>query len=141
PKIKKQYRVIPTPKGVRLKEIDSKQSQIKICKIKGKTKVKTGATQLNLHDGTNLIVQEDKFKVNDSLLINLPDRKIQKSFQLKKGNFGLVVSGRHSGKTGPIKEVIQGTPTRQSLTEIGENLQTMTKYIFVLGEKEAEITL
>ena len=57
-----------------------------------------------------------------------------------KGGVGLVTSGRHRGFTGQIKEIAQGTATRKSLTTVGD-LQTLSDYVFVIGEKEPEITV
>ncbi|MFC2153953.1 30S ribosomal protein S4e [Candidatus Altiarchaeota archaeon] len=140
PKLKKQFCVLPSKKGLVLKEVDSKKAAAKLCAVREKTKVKKGLIQLNLHDGSNMLVKDDKYKPGDSLLITLPDKKIKKVFGFKEGNFGLVVSGRHCGETGVIKEIQPGTGTTRSLTTLGE-LQTPSKYIFVVGEKESEIEL
>lgn len=140
PPIKKHYRVTPSKKGFALTDISEKEASLKPCSITGKTLVKNGKIQLHLHDGTNLVVDKDAHAVGDTLLLSLPDRKIKKSLSLAKGNMGLIVAGRHAGSTGPIKAVTEGTATRPSQTEIGD-LETLTDYLFVVGEKEPAFTL
>ncbi len=140
PALKKQYRVVPTKKGLALVDIPEKEASFKPCAITGKTLVKGGSIQINLHDGTNLVAEKDEHAVGDTLILTLPDRKIKQSLARKKGHTALIVAGRHAGSTGTIKEVTPRTATRPSQAEIGD-LETLTDYLFVIGEKEPAFTL
>ena len=60
PKIGKNYRIIPNKDGLGLIEIGEKEKNKKLCKIVGKTLVKGSKIQLNLHDGKNILVEENK---------------------------------------------------------------------------------
>ncbi len=133
PKLKKFFRVMASPKGLVLKEISEKESHVKLCKIVGKTILQKGLTQLHLHDGTNMTVDKDECKVNDTLVIDLTTRKISGTIEFAKGNIGLVVRGRNSGVSDKITEVVSGTATRKSLTKLG-NVHTLTEYVFVVGK-------
>ena len=76
PKLKESYRVLFDTKGrLTLKKI-TKDTDLKICKIKNKTKVK-GITQLNLFDGKNLLVDKDIYKTGDSIVWDLKTQKIK----------------------------------------------------------------
>lgn len=143
PKANKNFRVVPGKKGMNLKEIPDTQANFKLCKILNKSVVNGGKIQLNLHDGTNIIVPEDSektYETSDTVIIDLKDRKITGSIEFNIGNTGLVVSGRHAGEIGKIEEIVKGTAARKSLTVIGD-LQTLTDYVFVIGENEPMISL
>ncbi|MGB1660494.1 MAG: 30S ribosomal protein S4e, partial [Candidatus Poseidoniaceae archaeon] len=61
------------------RRISAKEAAWKVCRIEGKTTIKGGRTQLNLHDGRNLLVDDpskDAYATGDSLKMNLPDQKI-----------------------------------------------------------------
>jgi len=138
PKIKKQFIVLPEKDKLVLKEIKKSESNIKLCRIMDKTILKNNITQLNLHDGSNIIIDKnDKndYQTKDTVVLELPKRKIKDLIKFKKGNIALVMHGRHAGKTGRIDEILPGSKKHKSLTRIGE-LQTLTNYIFVIGEKK-----
>ena len=72
PKIDKYYRILPDYKGrLILHEIEEKDATFKLAKINNKTTVKGGKTQLNLHDGRNVLT-EDEYKTDDVVLLNIP---------------------------------------------------------------------
>ena len=59
PAIDQYFRILPKTKGgVLLYEISEKNAKFKLCQIKNKTTLKGGVTQLNLHDGRNIVVEE-----------------------------------------------------------------------------------
>jgi small subunit ribosomal protein S4e len=102
PLIKKNYKLSISGQGkFLLEEIDEKESEKKISKIIGKKILKDKKTQVNLSDGSNFLFNE-KFNINDSVVINLKNRKIEKVLPLKEGAKIKVYSGKHIGKTGKI---------------------------------------
>jgi len=140
PKIKKAYRIIPTKKGMQLAEIGEKDAKIKLCKVVGKQNIKNGAIQLSFHDGTTIMDEKKQFKVNDTAVITLPDRKIKKKIEFKEGAWALIISGRHSGGQGKIAKILPAIASRKSLTTVGE-LDTLTSYVFAVGDNKAEVKL
>ena len=137
PKMKKSYRIVPYKHGLTLKEITEKDSKIKLCRINHKTVISKGRLQLNLHDGTNMITDQ-KAKVNDTVVVALPSRKIKEIIPYETGNRAVIVRGRHRGEKGVINDVTPGTIARKSLTTMGD-IHTLTDYIFVTGKDKPVI--
>ena len=144
PKLNECYRVVPTSYGLDLLKINKEESNLKICKILNKTTLKGGKTQLNLNDGKNIIVTEDVYKTNDSLLIEVPSLKIVQHIPLEKGCTGIVVKGKNSGKVCVVDKVYKGEfrkPARV-LCKIGEEkIETLLDYLIVLGKEKPLITV
>jgi len=76
----KYYRIeIGENKKFKVEEINKQESNHKIAKIINKKTLKGNKIQINLSDGRNFL-SDFKYKVNDSVLINLKDKKIEKHF-------------------------------------------------------------
>ena len=54
-----------------------------------KTTLPGGKTQLNLHDGRNVIVAKDGWKSGDVVKLEVPSQKILETYKLGKGNMVL----------------------------------------------------
>ena len=137
PVLKKSYRVILSSKGkILVKEIDQKEISIKVCKIVGKKLISKGKIQYNLHDGRN-IIGDEQAKVGDSFVVDLPNFKISSVLSLKPGMKVFLTSGRHAGGLGTLKE-IKG---KEALyTSQDKDVETAKDYLFVVGDKESLIT-
>jgi small subunit ribosomal protein S4e len=140
PKTKEYFRVLPGKIRYFLKKIDGKESNIKPCKVINKTLVEKNVIQLNLHDGSNIMVDDGEYKPKDTVILELPGRKIKDWIKFDKGNIALVVRGRHSGKTGKIGEIFPGSAIHKSITTM-EDLRTLTEYIFVIGKDKPLIAV
>jgi len=105
-KTNKNYRLIIGGKKVKFEEISEKDSNKKIVKIVGKVLLSKTSFQMNLEDGSNFIVK-DSFKTGDSAVLNLKEKKIEKIVALKEGAKVFIVSGKHSGKEGKIKQIFE----------------------------------
>jgi len=105
PEAKKFYRIGINKSGLTLEPIKEADADKKLCKITGKVTVKGGLTQLNLHDGRNIILKKDAYSVGDSLLIHLPDQKIVKHYKFQKGEPAMIVSGKNRGIRGKIHDI------------------------------------
>lgn len=140
PILKKFFRILPSKRGIYPKEIDDKEAKTRLCKITNKSILSKGRIQLNLHDGTNVLLNKDKYKRRDTLVIDIKTGKINGFIEFKEGNTAIVVHGRHSGEVGRIKDILPGTMKRDSLTSVGE-LQTLTRYLFVIGKDKASISI
>ena len=103
PQMKKDYKITILENG-KFSAVETKESSTKISKITNKTKIKGNKTQLNLSDGMN-IISDIKCKTNDSLVISLKDRKIEKCLELKEGKEAMVYAGKHIGETGVVKKL------------------------------------
>lgn len=144
PKLNKHYRVITNMKGLELVEIETKEANLKICKVNKKTILKKGKLQLNLHDGKNILVENGNYKTGDSLLLELPKLKIIEHLPLRQGSIGIVTRGRTAGILAKVKEIIKGTMKESSkvLCEVNGQRRIITKEnFFVVGKDKPLITV
>ena len=151
PKIKQSYRmVLEEKKGLRTVPISGEETSVKLCQIKNKVTIKSGLTQLNLHDGRNIVLTKEQaatstYSTHDTLKISLPEQQIIEKYELKTGNYGFVTSGRWMGKHGTIEEIsTHGTHKTKTVTlrlPDGEELVTLFRYIFVVGTTAPTVTI
>lgn len=139
PEIKKYYRVILDKKGkIGLIEIEKNEASIKPCKIIGKNNVK-GKTQLNLFDGRNILVDKDDYKVNDTIIISLPNQEIKKHLKFDKNILVFLTGGKHIGEIGLVEDIISDKIRYKN--KKGEVFETLKKYAFAIGKEKPEIKL
>ena len=95
---KAYYRMVVDPRGrMRLQPIEAPEAKWKLCRIEGKTTVRGGATQLNLHDGRNLLLAKDAHKTGTTLKLSVPEQKVIGHFDLADGATVLVSGGKQVG--------------------------------------------
>jgi small subunit ribosomal protein S4e len=144
PELKKFYRILPTAKGLSLMEIPENESKVKLCRINDKKTLTKGRTQLNLHDGKNILVPKDIYKTGDSVLLQLPEQKIAEHVKLENGSLVLIFKGKHMGKIGEVKGIIE-TKSREPnklICEIeGKKTETIKDYVFVVGKNKPVLTI
>lgn len=127
---KKHYRLVLNGAGkFDLEEISEKESNQKIAKVSNKKILKGKKTQLNLEDGNNFL-SEIKCNINDSVLINLKEKKVEKCLPLKKGAEVLVYAGKHSGKKGTVKKIDSKNKILQ-IESNGEKINVLIKQLMV----------
>jgi small subunit ribosomal protein S4e len=153
PSLKKYYRILPDSHyGLILHEIKESESIFKLCRITGKTTIKGGHIQLNLHDGRNILIRvkdpknpkEDIYKRMDVLKISIPEQDIIKSFEFKEGNLALIISGKNIGQVGRIIKILKRFGPNASTVSIQHNsdiTETLYDYTFIIGEEQYEISV
>ncbi|MCQ2972385.1 MAG: 30S ribosomal protein S4e [archaeon] len=144
PKTGEAYRILLDNKGrLQLNTIDD--SDVKLCKIINKTTIKGGKTQLNLHDGKNIIVEEDTFSSGDVITVKVADNEIVDTFKLEEGATVLVTGGKHTGELGTVSEIIENKSTNPNTIIIEnkskDNFLTLKDYAFVVGTDAPSISL
>lgn len=133
----KHYRMYLDAKGfLGLKEVNVKESTLKVSKVVGKTILPKGKVQYHLYDGKNIISTE-KIKVGDSVVLDLP-LTIKKVLPLKAGMLVFLTKGKHCGDVGVLKH-IKGD--QAVYTVDGKDVETAKAYLFVVGEKESAMQL
>lgn len=151
----KNFRILPSPKGLTLHPIDKNEATFKLCRIENKTTVSGGHIQLNLHDGSNILIkvadpknpEEDVYETLGTLKVSIPNREIMEYFKPKEGAPAIITAGKNMGKYGKIMEIekVPGKKRRNLLvtleTKNGEQIQTILDYVFVIGDKEPCISL
>ncbi len=105
--MKKNYVIELSEKGkFKVRELNESELDKKIAKIIDKKILKGKKTQLNLSDGRNFL-SDVKCMVNDSVLINLGDKKIEKCLPLKENAKIIIFAGKHSGEQGIVNKINQ----------------------------------
>ncbi len=141
PDIKESYAVVPGEKWLQL--VKTKNNS-KLCRIDNKVKVRKNKTQLNMHDGKNLLVDKDVYKTWDSVIVSLPELKISKHLKRGKGSLCLIIKGSNKGKIGKIKEIKKSLGSKPNMASVEINQKTVDipeKLVFVIGENKPEIEL
>ncbi|PIN80790.1 hypothetical protein COV11_03325 [Candidatus Woesearchaeota archaeon CG10_big_fil_rev_8_21_14_0_10_30_7] len=124
------YRVVLNEKGrLNFVQIDKDQN-LKPAKVIGKTILKKEKVQLNLNDSRNLIVNEGKYNVGDTIVLELPKQNIKEVIELKKGTNIIITKGKRTGDKGVVKEIKE----KQLIYTNKENkdVKTLKDYVFAL---------
>ena len=133
------YRVFPDEGGrLSLTPIDADSAGSKLGKIVGKTQITGGDTQLALHDGATLLVEDaTEYDTNDSIVVSNDDDDIVAHFTYGEGALVTAVSGSHAGRIGTIDEiqVTPGSSANNVLIEDGDDrFETIEEYVVVIDE-------
>ena len=131
PKTGEVYRVLLDKKGrLQLNKIEENDS--KLCKIVNKSTIKGGKIQVNLHDGKNVIIDENDYNVGDVI-------------DLKEGACVLITGGKHTGELGTVSEIIVNESSNPNTIIIENSAKdeflTLKDYAFVVGEDAPAISL
>lgn len=136
PDFNEYYRLLYNEKGkFILKPIKKEEAVTKLCKIKNKTILKRNKIQLNLFDGTNIIVPKDGYKVGDSIL--LENNKIKKHLKLEKNALIFLTDGKYIGNMGILEQISEPsalTQTKISFKSNNKKFETLKKYAFVIDK-------
>ncbi|MEJ2242678.1 MAG: 30S ribosomal protein S4e, partial [Candidatus Bathyarchaeota archaeon] len=151
PETKKYYRILPSTKSLFLHPIDDNEAKFKLYRIEDKTIVKGGKTDLNLHDGTSLLIdavnaatlEKDVYNTLDVLKLSIPDRELLGYNKLIVGAPALIIGGKNMGTYGIIDSIEKQTDKKRrdllvTLKDAkGQQFQTILDFVFVLGERES----
>ncbi len=140
PSIKKQFRMVSTPKGLKPLEIDEKEASKKLVKVVNKTTVKGGKEQSTSHDGRNFLKNHP---MRSTLLISLPDQKVEKVMEMKEGALVNVLSGRYQGALGKLLPVTEALKKKGTVfIEVGDKkIEVPQQSAFVVGYNQPEVKL
>lgn len=139
------FRILPKPNvGLTPAPIDAKEASFKLCKIIGKKNIPGGKTQLNLHDGRNMIIEpkdsrqktSQEYSVGTTIQLGIPTEKILGQVPFEPGAVGLVVDGRNQGLAGRIESITPGTHARDKSVRIqtsGDSFETPASYVIPVG--------
>jgi small subunit ribosomal protein S4e len=137
------YRIIPNNKGLYLQKITDDEAEIKLLKITNKTCF-GNRMQLNMHDGSNMLVNGNEYKTGDTIVFDIKDRKIKDVFRYEKGSIGIVTRGKRIGSVGRVEKVIITKSSRPNevIMRISDRLVTLPRdYVFIIGSDKPAIVL
>jgi small subunit ribosomal protein S4e len=155
PDVGKSFCVLPSYKGLILKEISGEDAKFKLCRVESKTVVRKGQVQLHLHDGSNILVkiadfknpQEDVYDTLDTVKISLPEKQVLEHIKLKEKDFVIITGGKNIGNWGKAVEIekAEGKKRRSALVTVenekGNRYQTTLNFVFAIGEAQPLISL
>jgi small subunit ribosomal protein S4e len=130
------YRLIPSPDGLKARQVSKEQAKLKLCRIKSKSKIDGGHIQYGFHDGRSLIDDGLALSPGDSVVMKVPDQSISSSVKLAKGSLGLVLTGDRAGQVGKISDVKKGTVSREKMVTLslpGGETELPARLVFVVG--------
>lgn len=136
PKENIAFRLIPSPDGLKAKQVPKEQAKLKLCKIRSKSKVAGGHIQYGFHDGRSLLNDGLSLSPGDSVLLKVPDQSVASSIKLAKGSLGIVLSGERAGQVGKISDVKKGTVSRERTVTLalpGGETELPARLVFAVG--------
>lgn len=126
---KKNY-IIELSKNRKFEARETEESGKKVAKIVSKKILKLKKIQLNLNDGSNILSDKD-YEINDSVVINLKDKKVSKHLSLKDGANVVVFDGKHAGERGKIEKM--NTENKMAEIEVGgKKINVLIKQIMAV---------
>jgi small subunit ribosomal protein S4e len=138
------FRLVPSPKGLRLARLSEPEAAKKLCSVNTKTKVRGGHIQYGLHDGRSILDDGLDLSPGDSVLIEVPSQKVIGKVKLAKDSLGLVLTGDRAGQLGMILDVKKGTISRERMVKIslpsGE-AEIPSRLVFPVGQEQPMITV
>ncbi|WP_331233826.1 30S ribosomal protein S4e [Natronorarus salvus] len=134
------YRVFPDEGGrLALTPIPEDDADGKLGKIVDKRTVKGGATQLQLHDGRTLRLEDEgrEYATGDSIVIGFEDDAVLAHFEYEEGALVTAVQGQHAGVIGRVEsiDVIRSSaPNTVSVESEDGGFETVEEYVVVIDE-------
>jgi len=105
PKIKKSYNIYINEKKKFDAEEMKENTKSQVYKVVNKTVLPKNKVQLNLFNGRNVLHEDKKVKVNDSVVLDLEKGKILKHLPIKEGAKVYVIGGTHLGSNGVVNKI------------------------------------
>ena len=136
------YRVFPGEGGrLALTPIEEAAADSKLAKIIDKRQVPGGDTQLNLHDGRNLLIDDSEaYSPGDSIVIDYDDEVIAR-FELEEGALVTAVRGQHAGEIGELEEYVVTPGSSDNSVRVAQDgegnaagFETIADYVVVIDE-------
>ena len=138
------YRLVP--KNGHLLEpikINAAEKSKKLVKVKNKTTIKGGKTQLSFHDGRTIITDVNA-NIDDTCLLQIPEQKILEVIGFEKNSQVIVIRGTNAGRIGQINEIKQGTftlPKRINLLIDNKTIEIPANITIVVGKEKPVIQI
>jgi len=142
PALNQDYRMLRDERGMFFFKPIEPADRKKLVRVENKTILKGNKQQLNFNDGSNRL-EEGAFKPGDSLILSIPEKKIEDRIEFKEGNLAVVVGGKHSGQTGRIKaiHVVKSSRPNRVIISGQEDFETIADYVFMIGREQPAIGL
>ncbi len=138
--VKAHYRMLVDTRGrMTLVPLEEGDAGWKLCRVEDKTTVPGGKTQINLHDGRNLLLAKNAYTSGTTLKIHVPDQKVVEHYELAKGAPVLVTGGQHVGEIAHVLDVQRTRNPRANIVTFNEGFSTDIDKVFVVGNEAPAI--
>ncbi len=135
PDIGKTFHVSFTKLG-KISVAEGKASKYRLARVESKTAAKKGKIQLNLFDGTNILIDKNEYAVGDVLKLAIPKNEIQGKLSPVAGAHVFVIGGKHTGETAKIKALeFEKTPAEVLLENAAGEFRTRFKNVYAVEAK------
>jgi len=138
------YRLVPKDGRILVPiKINATEKSKKLVKVKSKTTIKGGKTQIGFHDGRTIITDTD-LNVDDTCLLQIPEQKILDVIKFEKNSRVIVTRGINAGRIGLINEIKQGTftlPKRINLLIDDKTVEIPANITMVVGKEKPLIQI
>ena len=138
------YRLVPKDGHILVPiKINKNEKSKKLVKVKNKTSINGGKTQLSFHDGRTIIT-DTNVNVGDTCLLQIPDQKILDVIKFEKNSQVIITNGGNAGRIGTINEIKAGTftlPKRISLLIDDNTVEIPAKITMVIGKEKPIIQI
>lgn len=142
PQINAYYRMVLDKRGkLQMVKITEEDANWKLCRIDNKKTLPGNKTQLNLHDGRNIVLDSNAYKTGDVLKVTIPEQKIVEAYTLEKGNLALITSGANVGSLAVVEEYEKTRLPSENLVKFTNGKYTTKCNVFIVGNKTSEIVL
>lgn len=144
-KIDKHYRLLFKKTGrLFLKEIDKKEANLKPVKILNKKILPKGKIQINFSDGSNVLVEKDIYRTNDTLVMDTNKNQIKEHIPFEKGALIYFIGGKKIATVGKFEDLKKFKGLQKDniiFKKNGEMFETSKRHAFVIGKKEPVINI
>ena len=138
------YRLIPKDGHILVPiKINENEKSKKLVKVKSKTSISGGKTQLGFHDGRTIITDTD-MNVNDVCVLQIPEQKILDVIKFEKNSQVIIIKGANAGRIGTINEIKEGTftlPKRISLLIDDNTVEIPINITMLIGKEKPAIQI
>jgi small subunit ribosomal protein S4e len=121
--------------------IEDSEKGVKLVKVTSKRTIKGKKIQYGFHDGKTLI-SDQKLKVGDTCVIDLPKVQIKSHVAFEKGVTGLIITGDNAGVVGKIDDIQDGIfslPRRALVSFDGKSVELPVEMVMVVGKDKPVI--
>ena len=138
------YRLVPKNGQILFPiKINKNEKSKKLVRVKSKTSIKGGRTQLGFHDGRTIIT-DTSVNVGDTCLLQIPEQKILDVIKFEKNSQVIIIKGANAGRIGTINEIKEGTftlPKRISLLIDDNTVEIPINITMLIGKEKPAIQI
>jgi small subunit ribosomal protein S4e len=138
------YRLVPKNGQILFPiKINQNEKSKKLVKVKSKTSISGGRTQLGFHDGRTVIT-DTGVNVGDTCLLQIPEQKILDVIKFEKNSQVIIIKGANAGRVGTINEIKGGTftlPKRISLLIDDNTVEIPAQITMAIGKEKPIIQI